>query len=115
MKSLDFTSSTFQYNDQPFTPTEWCSTLVVAHRKRVYPFLYNEKERYLQDWKKDQCQSIAKLSQESLALHWWNKMIKLNGEDHRLSYNSIIIKVMQKHCPAFMTPELGPRFMNIYY
>lgn len=87
----------------------------MAGTNRVYPFLWFERQKYIGKWTDNECDAVDKMSRESIALHWWNKMIKFDKdqpEQDRVHVNSVIFKVMQKHCPSYIYTQ-GAESMGV--
>lgn len=73
-----------------------CSSLMIANTKRFYPVTYHQRWRFTKDWR-DQCEFLGKMTEESIAVHWWNSGIEVD----KMNSNSTLIKIMEVQCPAF--------------
>lgn len=107
-RKWDKNAPSFRFSVKPQTPSkDVCEGLVVANRKRAYPLLYNQMNRFKEDWKSKDCENIANINDQALGLHFWNKVIKFKGGEG-ISINSLLIKVMQKNCPVISHTQLIP-------
>lgn len=88
---------TFVMNTEPFDANPAvCDGLIVAGRDRFYSIHYLETYVLLKDWTSE-CGLLSHIFKNSLALHFWSKMM---GQLEMTDTTSFLSKIMQRQCPA---------------